>query len=227
LFMTLLASFQTLLYRYTRQRVMIIGVDITNRNRVETESLIGFFTNHLPIRTDLSGNPTFRQLLGRVREVALEAYAHQDLPFDRLVDSLHLDRTLNYTPLFQVLFSFLNKRKDSLEFPNLTVSRMELHASMAKYDLTLFVEETKDGIIATCNYKTDLFADTTINRILGRFERLLESISQDPDARISHLEFFTEAEKAGRSAEVSNHIVGDFKKFKNAAPKAMSLPPGD
>ena len=122
LFMTLLAAFKVLLHRYTSQDDLVVGTPIANRNRLETEGLIGFFVNALVLRTDLSGNPSFRELLRRVREVCLAAYGHQDLPFERLVEELHLERDLSRNPLFQVMFVLHNTRCETMELPGLTLS---------------------------------------------------------------------------------------------------------
>jgi non-ribosomal peptide synthetase component F len=124
--MTLLAAFQTLLYRYTQQEDIVVGSPIANRNRSEIEGLIGFFVNTLVLRTDVSGNPTFQELLGRVREVTLGAYAHQDLPFEKLVEELHPQRALSRHPLFQVVFGFENAPMEALELPGLTLSPLTI-----------------------------------------------------------------------------------------------------
>src|SRR4028118_1433592 len=145
LFMTLLAAFQTLLYRYTNQDDIVVGTDVANRNRGETEPLIGFFVNLLVLRTSLSGNPTFRELLRRVRQVALDAYAHQDLPFAKLVEAVRPDRTASTTPLFQVLFVLQNTPMPTWEFSDLTLTPLEFDTGKAKFDLVLFMEEDRQS----------------------------------------------------------------------------------
>src|ERR687885_401863 len=175
LFMTLLAAFQTLLYRYTQQADIVVGSAIANRNRHEIEGLIGFFVNSLVLRTDLSGNPTFLELLGRVREVALRAYAHQDLPFEKLVEELHPERNLSYHPLFQVVFSLQNTPIEALELPGLTLSRLDFDNPSAKFDLEFHMWESPEGLRGQVVYSTDLFDDTTITRMLGHFQTLLEA----------------------------------------------------
>jgi non-ribosomal peptide synthetase component F len=145
LFMTLLAAFQTLLYRYTGQTDITVGSPIANRNRREVEGLIGFFTNSLVLRTDLSGNPTFRELLARVQQVAVGAYAHQDLPFEKLVEELHPERSLNRNPLFQTVFALQNAPMEQLELPGLTLSPYKLETTTTRFDLELYLWECSEN----------------------------------------------------------------------------------
>ncbi|MEQ8997811.1 MAG: amino acid adenylation domain-containing protein [Coleofasciculus sp. B1-GNL1-01] len=195
LFMTLLAAFNTLLYRYTGQEDILVGSPIANRNRREIDGLIGFFVNTLVMRTHLGDSPSFRELLSRVRNVALEAYAHQDLPFERLVNELQLERDLSHTPLLQVMFEFGNTPVSALELPGLTLSLLETDSSTAKFDLTLSMRETKQGLIGSLEYNTDLFDAGTIARMLGHFQTLLASILSNSDQRLQDLQLLTEAEK--------------------------------
>ncbi|MBC8229645.1 amino acid adenylation domain-containing protein [bacterium] len=196
LFMTLLAAFKTLLYRYTGQEDIIVGTPIAGRNWVEIEGLIGLFLNALAMRTDLYGNPTFRQLLSRVREVSLGAYAHQDLPFERLVEELQPERTLSHTPLFQVMFVFENTPTPPLEIlPGLTLSPPKVNSKTAKYDLTLYMKERAEELRCSLEYNIDLFDATTITRMLGHFQTLLEGIVANPYQHISYLPLLTEAER--------------------------------
>ncbi|MGD1020131.1 MAG: amino acid adenylation domain-containing protein [Verrucomicrobiia bacterium] len=195
LFMTLLAAFKVLLYRYTSQDDLIVGTPIANRNRLETEGLIGFFVNALVLRTDLSGNPGFRELLRRVREVCLGAYGHQDLPFDRLVEELHVKRDLSRNPLFQVMFVMHNAPLRTVELPGLTLSPVEGDSETAHFDLTLQIVDTEQGLTAAFVYNTDLFEAGTIARMLGNFEILLEGMVADPEQRLSDLPLLTEAER--------------------------------
>jgi amino acid adenylation domain-containing protein/non-ribosomal peptide synthase protein (TIGR01720 family) len=195
LFMTLLAAFQTLLYRYTGQEDICIGSPIANRNRSETEELIGFFVNTLVLRADMSENPTFQELLGRVREVTLGAYAHQDLPFEQLVEALQPERNLSHQPLFQVMFALQNAPMPALELPNLTLSSLEIESGTAKFDLTLSMEDTEQGLVGSLEYNTDLFHGTTISRMLGHFQTLLEGIVAEPDQRLSDLPLLTQPER--------------------------------
>lgn len=146
LFMTLLAAFETLLYRYTNQEDICVGSPISNRNRSEIEPLIGFFLNTLVLRTDLSGNPPFQELLGRVRQVALDAYTHQDLPFEVLVEALQPERSLSHTPLFQVMFILQTAPLEPLELPGVTLTPLKMPGVTAKFDLTLYLRETEQGL---------------------------------------------------------------------------------
>ncbi|MBN3873213.1 non-ribosomal peptide synthetase [Nostoc sp. JL33] len=195
LFMTLLAAFQTLLYRYTQQEDITVGSPIANRNRSELEGLIGFFVNSLVLRTNLSGNPTFRELLNRVREVTLGAYAHQDLPFEKLVEELHPERDLSYHPFFQVVFSLQNTPIKALELPGLRLSLFEFDSKTAKLDLEFHLWQDLESLKGQMVYSTDLFDDTTITRMLGHFQTLLESIVANPEQRISELSLLTKKER--------------------------------
>lgn len=206
LFMTLLAAFKVLLYRYTRQEDISVGSLTANRNRSEIEGLIGVFINALTLRTDLSGNPTFIELLHRVRETALEAYAHQDLPFEILVEELHPERDLRLTPLFQVMFVFQDVPIPAVELPGLTMQVFEftgevagfdfgLDTGTAVYDLFLEMTEKPDGLIGAIRYDTDLFEAATITRMIGHFETLLAGIVADPSQRISTLPLLLETER--------------------------------
>ena len=195
LFMTLLAAFQTMLHRYTGQDDIVVGSPIANRNRREVEGLIGFFANTLALRTDLSGNPTFRELLGRVREVALGAYAHQDLPFEKLVEELQPERDLSRNPLFQVMFSLQQDLISSLEFSGLSSKPLKLERGVARFDLTLTMIEDEEGLRAVLQHNTDLFDDASMTRMLGHWQTLLEGIVADPDKRLLELSILIEKER--------------------------------
>ncbi|MFB2976514.1 amino acid adenylation domain-containing protein [Microseira sp. BLCC-F43] len=218
LFMTLLAAFKTLLHRYTGQEDILVGSPIANRDRQEIEQLIGFFVNTLVLRTNLEGNPSFQELLKRVREVALGAYAHQNLPFEKLVDSLQPQRDLSHTPLFQVMFVLQNAPTTPLELPDLTLKPLEINSKTAKFDLTLYVEEADTGLIVNLEYNTDLFDASTINRMLGHYQKLLESIVVNSHQRLSELSLLTEAEQqqllvewlAGKQGEVSQSPIASI-----------------
>ena len=185
--MTLLAAFQTLLHRYTGQDDIAVGSFIANRNWLETEGLIGFFVNTLVLRTDLSGNPSFQELLGRVREVTLGAYSHQDLPYEKLVEELRPPRDLSRNPLFQVLFALRNTPRQAPELAGLTLSSLEVDNETAKFDLTLELGETPEGLSGWFEYSTDLFDAATIARMAGHFQTLLEGIVADPEQRVATL----------------------------------------
>jgi non-ribosomal peptide synthetase component F len=194
-FMMFLAAFNVLLYRYTSQDDLVVGTPIANRNRLETEGLIGCFVNTLVLRTDLSGNPSFRELLRRVREVCLGAYGHQDLPFDRLVEELHVKRDLNRNPLFQVMFVLQNASRRTVELPGLTLSPVEGDSETAHFDLTLQIVDTEQELTAAFVYNTDLFDAASTARMLGHFQTLLEAIVADPEQRLSDFPLLTEAER--------------------------------
>jgi amino acid adenylation domain-containing protein len=195
LFMTLLAAFQVLLHRYTNQEDLVIGTPIANRNRLEIERLIGFFVNTLVLRTDLSGNPSFLELLRRVREVCLGAYAHQDLPFERLVEELHLPRDLSRNPLFQVMFVLQNASPQAVELPGLSLSPVEVDTGTTHFDLTLHIADTDQGLIGTLAYNTDLFEAVTITRMLGHFRTLVEGVAATPERCLSEIPLLTESER--------------------------------
>jgi amino acid adenylation domain-containing protein len=195
LFMTLLAAFKILLHYYTSQDDIIIGTPIANRNRLETEGLIGFFVNTLVLRTDFSGDPDFRELLGRVREVCLGAYAHQDLPFERLVEELHPARDLSRNPLFQVMFVLQNGHPGTLELPGLTLIPVEVDSGTTHFDLTLHIADTGDELVASLAYNTDLFETGSIDRMLRHFQMLLETVCASPGRRLSELSLLTDAER--------------------------------
>ncbi len=204
LFMTLLASFQTLLYRYSGQEDILVGSAIANRNRKEIEPLIGFFVNTLVLRTHLGGNPSFRELLGRVREVTLGAYAHQDLPFEYLIENLHPERNLSYNPLFQVMFILQNASRSELKLPGLTLSPLKVEKRTAKFDLSLSIEDTESGLIGVFEYNTDLFDSATINRMVEHFCTLLSGIVAHPNSCLKDLPLLTEAERQQLLVEWNN-----------------------
>ncbi|MEH2267588.1 MAG: amino acid adenylation domain-containing protein [Nostoc sp.] len=194
LFMTLLTAFKTLLYRYTGQTDILVGSPIANRNRAEVELLIGLFVNVLVLRTDLSGDLSFQELLARVKSTALEAYVHQDLPFEKLVEELQPNRDLSYNPLFQVMFVLQNVPISNPRLSDVSVTYQEGYNGTSKFDLTLFMEDSEQGLVATCEYNTDLFNADTITRMLGHFQTLLGSIVSDPQQRITDLQLLTPSE---------------------------------
>jgi amino acid adenylation domain-containing protein len=196
LFMALMAAWQVLLMRYTGQDDIAVGTPIAGRTQDETEGLIGFFINMLVLRTNLSGAPSFRQLLGRVREVALGAYAHQDAPFEKLVDELQPERTLSHTPLFQAVMVLQNTPEERTEMDSLRMSGLGSKGSaLAKFDLTLTLAEGESGLSGTLEYKTDLFDAATMTRIARHFERLLAAIVANPDQRLDRLPLLNDAER--------------------------------
>ena len=194
LFMLLLAAFQTLLYRYTGQDDFIVGTPIANRNRCELEGMIGLFANTLALRADLSGNPTFRTVLQRVRETILGAFAHQEVPFEKLVDELHPTRDLSLTPLFQVMFAMQQAPLQEVEFPDLEFCLLEPGGTVAKFDLTLSIDETENELKINLEYNTDLFDEQTIVRMLGHFEMLLRHAADTPEQLVTRLPLLTDTE---------------------------------
>jgi amino acid adenylation domain-containing protein len=195
LFMTLLAAFQTLLHRYTGKDDILVGSPVAGRNRTDIEALIGFFVNTLILRADLSGDPSFRELLGRVRKLALEAYAHQDLPFEKLVEELQPERNLSHSPLFQVLFVLQNFPTTVPRLTGLTVTPVKVESETATFDLSLLLVEEANGLQGTIEYNTDLFDEATISRIIGHFQTLLESVVADAGVPISRLSLLTDSER--------------------------------
>lgn len=186
LFMVLLTAFKMLLARYTGLEDIIVGTAIANRTRVDIEKLIGFFVNSLVLRTDLSGDPTFIELLARVKEVTLGAYAHQDLPFEMLVEDLQPVRDLSRTPLFQVVFAMQNEPIPTLKLPGVTLSDIVVDTTTAKFDLSLKMTETEGGLRGLVIYNSDLFNDDTIARLIDHFETLLDAVVADPSLRVSN-----------------------------------------
>ncbi|MEO5732000.1 MAG: condensation domain-containing protein, partial [Byssovorax sp.] len=196
LFMTLLATFQLLLQRYSGQDDIVVGSPIAGRTHAETEGLIGFFVNTLVLRTDLSGEPTFTELLGRVREVTLGAYAHQDVPFEKLVEALQPERDLSRSPLFQVMLTLQNTSLPALELAGVKLQPIDVAWTTAKFDLELSLEEAEGGLVGTLNHNTDLFDPATAARLLGHFRLLLEAIAIAPARRLAELSMLSAAERS-------------------------------
>ena len=195
LFATLLGAFKVLVQRYTGQEDMLVGAAISGRNRAEIEGLLGFFVNTLVMRTDLSGDPTFRQLLRRIKETTLGAYAHQDLPFEKLVEVLNPERNASHSSMFQVMLSMLNMPMQPWSLPGLRHERKMIDSGTSKFDLTLYVMEEPQGLTFICEYNTDLFNRDRIARVLGHFEILLEGVVADPDRCLSELPLLTAEER--------------------------------
>ncbi|MGA7732187.1 MAG: amino acid adenylation domain-containing protein [Chloroflexia bacterium] len=195
LFMTLLAAFKALLYRYTGQPDIVTGVPIANRTRTEVEGLIGFFANTLVLRTNLSGTLNFHDLLGRVRAVSLGAYAHQDLPFEKLVEELQPERNLSYNPLFQVMFGFENTPRSLRERSGLVFEPALFDGGTSIVDLSITIMDTPQGMQAQAEYSTDLFDASTIARLLGHYLTLLEAVTENPGVAISHLPMLSQDER--------------------------------
>lgn len=195
LFMTLLAAFNTLLYRYTEQEDILVGTSIANRNQAELEGLLGLFVNTLVLRSNLSGDPSFRELVTRVREITLNAYAHQDLPFEKLVEELQPERDLSRNPLFQVMFVLQNAPMSVQEVSGLTLRALDVDSGTSQFDIFLSISESPQGLTGFLEYNTDLFDTATINRFIGNFQTLLENIVAHPNQRISQIPLVTAQEQ--------------------------------
>jgi len=199
LFMTLLAALNTLLFRYSGQDDILIGTPTANRNRQEIEPLIGFFVNTLVLRNSLEGNPTFSGLLQQARNVVLEAYANQDVPFEQVVDGLEIERSLSYNPLFQVMFALQNAPLNALELPNLKAQYLAVEQQRIKFDLSLVLEEieTEKGayLEGFWEYDSDLFTPERITRMVGHFQTLLKGIVANPQQTVGELPLLTESEE--------------------------------
>jgi non-ribosomal peptide synthetase component F len=215
LFMTLLGGFQILLWRYSGQEDIVVGADMANRNRREVEGIIGFFVNMLVMRTSLAGDPTFLELLGRVREVSLGAYSHQDLPFDKLVEELAGDRDLSYNALFQVALVLQNTPMSALELPGLTISPFPIDTGTVPFDLVLSLSESSNGLEGTLSYSVDLFDRETIQRMLRHLQKLLASVVEDPEQRLSDLSLLDEEELAGFTSEELGKLNLSQKNFED------------
>jgi len=195
LFMSLLAAFNILLYRYTHQEDILIGSPIANRNRAELEGMLGLFVNTLVLRNNLSGNPTFRELLHRVRQVTLDAYAHQDLPFEMLVEELQPERNLSQNPLYEVMFVLQNTPKNVQEVSGLTLRTLDFDSGTSQLDIFLSMFESQEGLTGCLEYNTDIFDAATISQFINNYQTLLENILANPEQRICELSLLTPGEK--------------------------------
>ena len=239
-FMCLLAGFLVLLHRYTGEEDVVVGTPVAGRTRPETEQLVGFFANTLVIRADLSGDPTFRELLERVRDVALGAYAHQDVPFEKLVEVLQPERSLGHHPLFQVMFQLLSAQDWGAAGPSASEEAdigsddepVAIEGGTAKFDLGVDVFETAAGLAVAAEYRTDLFEDDTIRRMLSNFKELLSGIAAHPDRRLSRLPLLTSSSYAqviaewndtGRDFPEHECIHGLFERQADAEPDRLAL----
>ncbi len=195
LFMTLEAAFATLLYRYSGQSDILVGSPIANRHRSEVEPLIGFFLNTLVLRTKFEDNPTFAELLAEVRKVCLEAYNNQDVPFEQVIEALQLERNLSHSPLFQVMFVLQNAPEYLLELPGIKLSPFSPETNTAKFDLTLFLTRTNEGLLGSWEYATDLFNAETITRMTAHLKTLLSAIVAEPQQKVAQIPLLTEIER--------------------------------
>ena len=206
LFMTFLASFKALLYRYTGEKDLLVGTPITNRSQKELEGLIGMFINTLVLRTSLTRDTTFGELLGKVREVALGAYAHQELPYEKIVEELNPTRSLSHTPVCQVWFVFHDESLPRLEMSGLSLIPIEIHNKATRFEMILDLVQTPSGIDGCFEYNTDLFSREMIGRMVGHYKILLEEVTANPNKRLSELNILPAAER--------NQILNDFNEHK-------------
>ncbi|HLM55015.1 MAG TPA: condensation domain-containing protein, partial [Pyrinomonadaceae bacterium] len=221
LFMTLLATFKVLLHSYSRQSDIVVGTNVANRNRSETERLIGFFINLLVLRTDLSGAPSFRELLARVRDVTLKALAHQDLPFEKLVGELKLERGLNRTPLVQAVMQLHTAPRAALELPGLSQEFLDVGVETVPFDLVLNMLETGEGLTGALLYNTDVFDAATIAGMAGRYRLLLDKAAAEPDVGLDEMvEMLAKAERQEHLARQEK-----FKRDRSAKLKNVKLQP--
>ena len=186
-FMTLLAAFKVLLMRYTHQHDIVVGTPIANRRREELEGLIGYFANTLALRTKVEGGMSFKALMGRVKEVALGGYGNQDVPFEKVVERMKPERTMSYSPIFQVMFVMQNSAQ-RLRLEGLTLNLVNLDNGTSKFDLTMEAEETEEGLKLNLEYSTDLFDEERIRRMGEHYQTLLESAIANPDSFVNHLQ---------------------------------------
>ncbi|HVR95588.1 MAG TPA: amino acid adenylation domain-containing protein, partial [Thermoanaerobaculia bacterium] len=215
-FMALLAAWSVLLGRHANQDDVLIGTPIAGRNRRETEDLIGFFVNTLVLRADLSGAPSFRGLLGQVRKTALDAYAHQDVPFERIVEELVPERDLSHSPLFQVVFALQNAPSQSLTIPGLVLAPGTVDNRVTRFDLGLSLHDRVDGFAGSLEHNTDLFDPTTAERLLSRFETLLEGAVHEPGRAVTDLPLLLAAER--------QQVLREHNDTRSEYPRAASLP---
>ena len=235
-FMTLLASFTVLLGRYTGTDDIVVGTTVANRDRQELEDLVGFFVNTLVLRTDLSGDPTFEQLLGRVRETTLDAYARQDVPFEKLVEALRPQRSLSFPPLVQVLFSMQNLTREPLRLAGLRATPVDLGQDSALFDLVVSMIEDADGLHTEIRYNSDLFDGSTVRRMLAHWRRLLDQLVATPARPVGELSLLTADERrlvltdGNRTARATPPRSGLAELFEEQAartPDALALVHGD
>jgi non-ribosomal peptide synthetase component F len=219
-----LAAFAVLLRHYAKRDDIVVGTDVAGRNRVEVEPLIGFFVNQLVLRNDLAGNPDFDELLRRVRKVALEAYAHQDLPFERVAAAVRrTDGSLRHAPLFQVKLILNNTPPADLELPNLALSAFGGPIDKAELDLIVTLAEMPTGLLCGFNYSTDLFREETIVRMMEQFALVLHQVAERPGVRVSELdEMLAKIGREERAPQVREQRKASFEKFKKRGTKPLA-----
>jgi amino acid adenylation domain-containing protein len=227
LFMVLLAVFQTMLARYSGEDQIVIGTDLANRTMPETERMIGFFINLLAVRSDLSGNPTFREFLGRVREVLLESYAHQEVPFPKVVQEVQPERSATHNPIVQVLFVMQNIPRGRRELAGLQVDLFEVPITSSKFDMAVFLGETEQGLSIYWVYSTELFDQSTIQRIGRHFSTLMRSVCAQPDLRLSALTVLSPEEIEQQKAEKQQRKKSQVGMLKTTTPASVGLTSDD
>ncbi|MCU0286013.1 MAG: amino acid adenylation domain-containing protein [Acidobacteria bacterium] len=215
LFMTLLTAFNVILCRYSGQEDILVGSPIANRNRTELEGIIGFFANTLVYRTDLSGNPTFRQLLAQVRDMTIRAYDNQDIPFEKLVEELQPQRFMNHNPLFQVMFVLQNVPRQTAEVGSMVIQNLATHSGTSKFDLWLSVTQLERNLILTFEYSYDIFTERTVARLSSHFQALLEAITGNAECNIHLLEIIP--------AEEKKQLLFDFNNTEKEYPRGKTL----
>jgi hypothetical protein len=222
-FMTLLAAFCILISRDSGQEDLVVGMSTANRPRAEIEGLIGFFINSLPLRINLSGSTCFRDLLKRVREISLGAFTHQELPLEKLVEAVRPVRSSVDSPLFRITFGVQNMPTEGIELPGLGLGAFDLQRVTARFDLTIWVAETRDGFCAHWTYSTDLFEESTVRRMHQRFVQLLKSIVEQPEADIDMLEMIPEEERRERIYQEKTQETSRHAKLVQVRPKKLRL----
>jgi acyl carrier protein len=223
LFMALMAVFQTMLSKYSGEEQIVVGTDLANRTMPETERMIGFFINLMAVRTDLSGNPTFRELLARVRDGLLESYAHQEVPFPKVVQVVQPERSATHNPIVQVLFVMQNTPRARRELAGLRVDPFEVPVTTSKFDMAVFVGERPDGLVGYWVYSTELFEQATIQRMLRHFTNLLDSVVTEPDTRLASLAMLSAEEVAAQEEQKKKRKQSQLGKLKATAPSAVGI----
>jgi amino acid adenylation domain-containing protein len=232
LFMALLAAFDTLLYRYTSQDDVTIGTYIAGRNRAEIEKLIGFFINTLVLRTDLSGNPTFWEILSRVRDVTLGAYAHQDMPFPKLVETLQPERDLSRNPLFQIVFQLVNVPTVDRQYSSELQAPIVVERTTANFDLVLNLSVGADGLFGSFEYSTELFDAATIKRLTRQYQSVLQAVAADPGLRLNEIPLLAPAEReqivtgwnaTENACDYDRSLVQRFEELAERTPEATAF----
>lgn len=216
MFMALLGAFQALLHRCSGQQEILVGTPIAGRTRAELEGLIGCFVNTLVLKGDFAGEPRFREVTGRVRETALGAYTHQDVPFERVVEELQPERSLSYSPIFQVMFAYQNTPEGEARLEGIELMQVVGESKTTKFDLTMSLEEKGGKVAGSIGYSTDMFEEQTVHRMIMRFEALAKALVEDPDQRVSEVELLSEQER--------QQIVVEWNETGGEYPSQISIP---